>query len=142
MTCFHRIPMTKYYFDFFLCIQRYLKLFYIPKSILVRNDFSERELLEKWLTELKGTKVQINVPQRGEKNRLLEMAEKNAHESFKTEEKTVNPSKLLARLIGIDNIEKIEAYDISNIGSSDIVGGMITFVNGKPQKQLYRKLHL
>ena len=122
--------------------QFYANRFYIPKSILVRNDFPERNLLEEWLTQLKGSKVHINVPQRGEKNRLLEMAEKNAHETFKLEEKSVNPSKLLARLIGLENIEKIEAYDISNIGNSDIVGGMVTFINNKPSKALYRRFKI
>jgi len=122
--------------------QFYSNRFYIPKSILVRNDFEERTLLEEWLTDLKGSKVQITVPQRGEKSRLLEMAEKNAHETFKSEEKEINPSKLLAKLIGADNLEKIEAYDISNIGNSDIVGGMVTFVNNKPAKSLYRRFKI
>jgi len=122
--------------------QFYANRFFIPKSILVRNEFSDREIIEEWLTNLKGSKVQINIPQRGEKSRLLEMAEKNAHETFKKEDKVVNPSKLLARLIGLENIEKIEAYDISNIGNSDIVGGMVTFINNKPQKSLYRRFKI
>jgi len=122
--------------------QFYANRFYIPKSILVRNEFGERKIIEEWLTSLKGNKVEINIPQRGEKSRLLEMAEKNAHETFKKEEKIVNPSKLLGKLIGVDSIEKIEAYDISNIGNSDIVGGMITFVNNKPQKSLYRRFKI
>jgi len=122
--------------------QFYAKRFYIPKSILVRNDFNEKRLIEEWLSGLKGSKVQISIPQRGEKNRLLEMAEKNAHESFKSEEKIINPSKLLARLIGLENIEKIEAYDISNIGNSNIVGGMVTFINNRPQKNLYRRFKI
>lgn len=122
--------------------QFYTNRFYIPRSILVRNEFEDKNLIETWLTNLKGSKVNINIPQRGEKNRLLEMAEKNAHESFKSEEKTVNPSKLLARLIGLERVDKIEAYDISNIGNSNIVGGMITFVNGKPQKSLYRRFKI
>ena len=122
--------------------QFYIKRFYIPKSILIRNNLEDKDLLETWLTSLKGSKVTINVPQRGEKNRLLEMAEKNAHETFKSEDKTINPSFLLARLIGLDKIEKIEAYDISNIGNSDIVGGMVTFVNNKPKKSLYRRFKI
>lgn len=122
--------------------QLYTNRFYIPKNILVRNEFSDKALIEEWLTNLKGSKVQISVPVRGEKSRLLEMAEKNAHETFKKEDKVVNPSKLLSRLIGLKNIEKIEAYDISNIGNSDIVGGMITFINNKPQKSLYRRFKI
>lgn len=122
--------------------QFYASRFYIPKNILVRNDLPEKALLEEWLTGLNGSKVQINVPLRGEKSRLLEMAEKNAYETFKREDKTINPSKLLARLIGLENIEKIEAYDISNIGNSDIVGGMVTFVNNKPSKSLYRRFKI
>jgi len=122
--------------------QFYTNRFYVPKNIIVRNEFEDRELLENWLTELKGSKVQITVPKKGEKDKLLQMAEKNAHESFKIEQSKVDPSDLLARLIGEEYIEKIEAYDISNIGNSDIVGGMVTFVNNKPQKSLYRRFKI
>ncbi len=122
--------------------QFYANRFYIPRNILVRNEFEDKELIEEWLTNLKGSKVTVNVPKRGEKNRLLEMAEKNAHETFKSEDKTINPSGLLARLIGLPRVDKIEAYDISNIGNSDIVGGMITFINNKPQKSLYRRFKI
>ena len=122
--------------------QFYTNRFYIPKNIVVRNEFEDRELLENWLTNLKGSKVQITVPKKGEKDKLLQMAEKNAHESFKIEQSKVDPSELLARLIGEEYIEKIEAYDISNIGNSDIVGGMITFINNKPQKSLYRRFKI
>ena len=122
--------------------QFYANRFYIPKSILVRNEFNDKEIIEEWLTNLRGSKVYINIPQRGEKSKLLEMAEKNAHETFKKEDKVVNPSKLLGKLIGLDNIEKIEAYDISNIGNSNIVGGMVTFINNKPQKSLYRRFKI
>lgn len=122
--------------------QFYSTRFYIPKSILIRNELSDQENIEKWLSEKRGSAVTILVPKRGEKNRLLEMAEKNAHESFKAESKEVNPSQLLAKLIGIPEIMKIEAYDISNIGNEDIVGGMVTFVDNKPAKNLYRKFRI
>jgi len=122
--------------------QFYTNRFYIPKNILIRHDFADKGLLEDWLTNLKGSKVQITVPKKGEKDKLLQMAEKNAHESFKIEQSKIDPTELLARLIGEEYIEKIEAYDISNIGNSDIVGGMVTFVNNKPQKSLYRRFKI
>lgn len=122
--------------------QFYSTRFYIPKSILIRDELADRENIEKWLTQKRGATVTLVVPKRGEKNRLLEMAEKNAHESFKSEDEVVNPSGLLAKLLGISEIHKIEAYDISNIGNDDIVGGMVTFVNNKPAKNLYRKFKI
>jgi len=122
--------------------QFYTNRFYIPKNILIRHDFADKGLLEDWLTNLKGSKVQITVPKKGEKDKLLQMAEKNAHESFKIEQSKIDPTELLARLIGEEYIEKIEAYDISNIGNSDIVGGMVTFINNKPQKSLYRRFKI
>lgn len=122
--------------------QFYSSRLYIPKNILVRNEFEDRSVIELWLTDLKGSKVSIYIPQRGEKNRLLEMAEKNAHETFKSEGKVLDPSNLLARLLGLKTVEKIESYDISNIGNSDIVGGMVTFIKGKPQKSLYRRFKI
>jgi len=122
--------------------QFYSTRFYIPKSILIRNELEDHENIEKWLSEKRGASVTLVIPKRGEKNRLLEMAEKNAHESFKAESKEVNPSQLLAKLIGISEITKIEAYDISNIGNDDIVGGMVTFVDSKPAKNLYRKFKI
>lgn len=122
--------------------QFYSTRFYIPKSILIRDELADRENIERWLTQKRGATVTLVVPKRGEKNRLLEMAEKNAHESFKSEDEIVNPSGLLAKLLGISEIHKIEAYDISNIGNDDIVGGMVTFVNNKPAKNLYRKFKI
>jgi excinuclease ABC subunit C len=122
--------------------QFYNTRFYIPKSILLRNELADSENIEKWLTEKRGATVTLIVPKRGEKNRLLEMAEKNAHESFKSEDKEVNLSKLLAKLLGLSEITKIEAYDISNIGNDDIVGGMVTFMDSKPAKSLYRKFKI
>lgn len=122
--------------------QFYSSRFHIPKSILVREELEDKTAIEAWLSEKRKGKVEIIVPKRGEKDKLLVMAEKNAHESFKAEDKVINPSQLLARLIGIEKISKVEAYDISNIGNDDIVGGMVTFIDNKPAKQLYRKFKI
>lgn len=122
--------------------QFYSSRFHIPKSILVREELADKDTIETWLSEKRKGKVEIIVPKRGEKDKLLVMAEKNAHESFKAEDKVVNPSQLLARLIGVEKISKVEAYDISNIGNDDIVGGMVTFVDNKPMKQLYRRFKI
>ncbi len=128
-------------------VENFIKQFYnlrfhIPKSILVRNELEDREFIEKWLSEKRKNKVAIVIPKRGERDKLLVMAEKNAHESFKAEDKVINPSGLLAKLLGMEKIEKIEAYDISNIGNDDIVGGMVTFINNKPANKLYRRFKI
>ena len=128
-------------------VENFIKQFYnlrfhIPKSILIRNELEDREFIEKWLSEKRKSKVSIVIPKKGERDKLLVMAEKNAHESFKAEDKVINPSGLLAKLLGIEKIEKIEAYDISNIGNDDIVGGMVTFINNKPANKLYRKFKI
>lgn len=126
--------------------ESFIKQFYnlrwhIPKVVLLRYKLPDDEFITNWLSGKRGGKVEIRVPQKGEKNRLLEMAEKNAVESFK-EKDVKDVFGLLAKLASIEKIEKIEAYDISNTGNDDIVGAMVTFVNGKPVNKLYRKFKI
>jgi len=114
----------------------------IPKKIIIRCELENKELISKWLSELKDSKVEIIVPAKGEKNRLLEMAEDNAMEQFEKNESKFNVQEL-SKLINSDKeINRIEAYDVSNIGNSNIVGAMIVWQNGKLDNSQYRKFKI
>ena len=133
--------------------QYYGDLNIIPKEIVVEGDFPERELLETWLKDLRGTNVKISSPSRGEKKALLSIALKNMEELSKTiHEKRKSQidtqeaiSKELTELVYGDNsvgkpaINRIEAYDISNISGVDSVGVMVVFQDGKPVRKDYRR---
>ena len=110
-------------------------------------DQRVREDLERMLTEQAGRKVELLVPKRGNKVNLVRLANKNAREelerSITKEERKNQLLSLFGSMLGLENPpRRIEAYDISNTGSDDIVGGMTVFVDGKPLKSAYRKFHL
>jgi len=122
--------------------QFYMDSLAIPKKIIIRCELENKELISKWLSELKDSKVEIIVPAKGEKNRLLEMAEDNAMEQFEKNESKFNVQEL-SKLINSDKeINRIEAYDVSNIGNSNIVGAMIVWQNGKLDNSQYRKFKI
>ena len=122
--------------------QFYMDGLAIPKKIIIRYELENKELISAWLTELKSSKVELIVPAKGEKNRLLEMAEDNAMEQFEKRADGFNV-KELSKLINSDvEINRIEAYDISNIGNSNIVGAMIVWQNGKLDNAEYRKFKI
>ncbi len=131
--------------------QFYNKALFIPKNILVPIDLDEKEILQKWLGEKKGSKVSIIVPLRGDRRKLIEMVENNAKESLrleieklsKDEERTTESCREIAKYLNIqDNIHRIEAFDISNIRGVDNVGSMIVFEEGKPAKKHYRRFKI
>ena len=131
--------------------QFYNKAIFIPKNILVPIDLDEKEILEQWLSEKKGNKVNIVVPQRGDKYKLLKMVQNNAEESLRLEidklnndqEKTSESFREIAQYINIpEDIYRIEAFDISNIQGVDNVGSMIVFEEGKPAKKHYRRFKI
>jgi len=124
--------------------QFYLSTTDIPKQIIVDNEFDEMDLLADYLTQKQGVKVSIKIPIRGEQKKLVEMAQSNASEKLsKKVERTgreVVALSELTMLLGLSKTpEYIEAYDISNIGDSAIVGGMVVFYNGRPLKKAYKK---
>uniref|UniRef100_UPI0039E8126F excinuclease ABC subunit UvrC n=1 Tax=Clostridium perfringens TaxID=1502 RepID=UPI0039E8126F len=123
----------------------------IPKTIYVPEEIEDQELIEKFLTEKRGSKVWIKVPKKGDKKNLLDMVRNNAKimlDQFKekmVEEKELNKSALteLADVLGLDSLPvRVEAYDISNIQGVDSVGTMVVFENGKAKNSDYRRFKI
>ena len=112
---------------------------HIPKQILLDEDIDDKELLEDWLSDLRGNKVHIKVPQKGVKLRLVKMAHKNA-EIIKHQKKTMENSLIeLKKYLKLENLPRvIEGYDISNISGKFAVGSKVSFKDGKPNKKSYK----
>lgn len=123
---------------------------YIPKEIMLQEEIADIPLLEEWLTEKRGRKVTIRIPQKGLKEKLVELAGKNAQlvlnqdkEKIKREEgRTIGAVKEIAGLLGLTDINRMEAYDISNISGFETVGSMVVYEHGKPKRSDYRKFKL
>lgn len=123
---------------------------YIPKEIMLQGEVEEAEVISEWLTKRKGQKVYIRIPKKGTKERLVELAKKNAElvlhqdrERIKREEgRTIGAMKEIAGLLGLENIRRVEAFDISNISGFETVGSMIVYEGGKPKRSDYRKFKL
>ena len=123
---------------------------FIPREIFVQFEIDEVELLEKWLTDKKGSRVYIRTPKRGDKEKLVELAAKNAQmvldqdrEKIKKEEgRTIGAMKEIAELLGLPGASRMEAYDISNISGFQSVGSMVVFEKGKPKRSDYRKFKI
>ncbi|MGN0152149.1 MAG: excinuclease ABC subunit UvrC [Wujia sp.] len=123
---------------------------YLPKEILVQTEVQDTELIEKYLSERRGNQVNIAVPQRGDKHKLMQLAGENASlvlkqdmERIKRQEKrTTGAAKEIADALGIPSADRMEAYDISNISGCLSVASMVVFEKGKPKKNAYRKFRL
>jgi len=120
---------------------------FIPKEILLPGAPEDKDLLEEWLGELKGEKVHIMMPQRGEKARLLEMAAQNAEKSLRdhlnaalAEEGMLD--RLQKALALSRRPERIECFDLSNIAGTEGVGAMVVFERGKPAPEAYRRYRI
>src|SRR3984893_13419702 len=133
--------------DFFssLLKQIYLDQQYIPGLIHVPVDFEDRELLEEFLTERRGRKVEIHTPQRGQKKALLNLVETNAKHSFYQRFRVLKPTSLAIReawqeALGLaDAPRRIECFDISHIQGTDKVASMVVWEDGRMKKADYRK---
>ena len=116
---------------------------HVPKQILLDEDIDDKELLEEWLSDLRGNKVHIKVPQKGVKLRLVKMASKNAeiikHQKKKMENALIELKKYL-KLERIPHV--IEGYDISNISGEFAVGSKVSFKEGKPNKKMYKHFRM
>lgn len=136
-------------------LAEFLKQFYagtpfIPKEIMLQEEIEETEVISQWLTEKRGQKVYIRVPKKGTKEKLVELAGKNAamvlsqdKEKIKREEgRTIGALKEIAGLLGMEQLNRIEAFDISNINGFETVGSMIVYEKGKPKRSDYRKFKL
>ena len=123
---------------------------YIPREIMMQYEIGEAEVIENWLSERKGQKVHICVPKKGEKEKLVELAQKNAKmvldqdkERIRREEgRTIGAMKEIAGLLNLPEISRVEAYDISNISGFQTVGSMVVFEKGKPKRSDYRKFRI
>ena len=116
---------------------------HIPKQILLDEDIDEKKLLEDWLSDLRGNKVKIKVPQKGVKLRLVKMAKKNAeiikHQKKKMENSLIELKKYL-KLEKVPHV--IEGYDISNISGKFAVGSKVSFKDAKPNKKMYKHFRM
>lgn len=124
---------------------------FIPKEILLQEQIQDKEIIQMWLSSLKEQKVYINVPQKGEKYELVELVAKNAMitlEQFGDKIKRENKKTMLAleqiqQALQIDTkLERIEAYDISNIQGFESVASMVVFESGNPKRSDYRKFKI
>ncbi len=123
---------------------------YIPKELMLQNEVLEAEVIAEWLSKRKGQKVYISVPQKGKKERLVELARKNAQlvldqdrERIKREEgRTIGAMKEIASLLGMEEVKRVEAFDISNTSGFESVGSMVVYEKGKPKRSDYRKFKL
>lgn len=123
---------------------------YLPKEIIVQYPVTEEDVITKWLSERKGRKVSILVPRKGKRHSLMELAYKNAStvliqdgERMKREEKkTLGALQELSELLGIPNINRLEAFDISNTGGFENVASMVVFEGGRKKPRDYRKFKL
>ncbi len=123
---------------------------YIPKEIFLPEEMEEQELLEEWLTEKRSQRVYLRNPKKGNKEKLVELACKNAEivlrqdkEKIKREEgRTIGALKEIAGWLGLENVNRIEAFDISNISGFSAVGSMIVYEKGKPKTADYRKFRI
>ena len=108
---------------------------HIPKQILLDEEIDEKELLEDWLSDLRGNKVHIKVPQKGVKLRLVKMARKNAEIIKHQKKKMENALIELKKYLKLEKLPRvIEGYDISNISGKFAVGSKVSFKDGKPDK--------
>ena len=136
-------------------LQAFIKQFYagtpfIPREVMVEYEIAEYKLIEEWLSEKRGGKVSIIVPKKGQKERLVELAHKNAAmvltkdmEKIKLEEKrTTGAMRQICGWLGLRDISRVESYDISNISGFQSVGSMVVFDDGKPKKSDYRKFRI
>jgi excinuclease ABC subunit C len=123
---------------------------YIPKEIFLGAPTMEEELLTQWLSTKRGQRVYLKVPQKGDKEKLVDMARKNAElvlhqdlEKIKREEaRTTGALRELAEYLDLPLIERIESFDISNTSGFESVGSMVVYEKGKPKKADYRKFKI
>lgn len=136
-------------------ISQFLKQYYggtpyIPNVVLLQEEIEDAGIISDWLTAMKKRKVHVMTPKKGTKEKLVELAYKNAQmvllqdtEKLKREEqRTVGAMREIAGWLGLENLRRAEAYDISNTSGIESVGSMVVFENGRPKKNDYRKFKI
>lgn len=136
-------------------LESFIKQYYagtpfIPGELLLQESVEDEQVISDWLSSKRGAKVTIKKPVKGEKEKLVELARKNAmqilsqdKEKLKREEmKTIGALREIENLLSLENLSRIESFDISNISGYDNVGSMVVYENGKPRKNDYRKFKI
>ena len=130
-------------------ISSFIKQYYmdrpiLPNKIMIREEIEDKELLQEWLSNVAERKVEIKTPQKGEKLRLVEMAENNAKITLENKEKDKNAILLeLKEVLKIDKLpRKIECYDISNLSGTNMVAGMCVMQDGVIKKNMSRRFRI
>ena len=136
-------------------LEDFVKQFYagtpfIPRELMLQYEIADSELVEKWLSERKGSRVYIRVPKIGSKEKLVELAAQNARlilsqdkEKLKREEgRTIGAVKEIAAWLDLPCVDRMEAFDISNISGFENVGSMVVYEKGKPKRSDYRKFRI
>ena len=133
----------------------FIKQFYagtpfIPREIWTQQEFDEMELVGQWLTKRRGQGMKFVIPKKGQKERLVELAAKNAllvlsqdKEKIKREElRTIGAMNQIGEWLGLSGVRRIEAFDISNISGFESVGSMVVYEDGRPKRNDYRKFRI
>jgi excinuclease ABC, C subunit len=136
-------------------LESFVKQFYagtpfLPKEIWLQYNLPDEELISNWLSQKRRTKVKLIVPKKGSREKMIELAEKNAKlilnqdkEKLRREElRSIKAVTEIESLLGISGIKRIEAFDISSTGGAQSVGSMVVYEGGKPKKNDYRKFRI
>ena len=136
-------------------LSSFVKQFYagtpfVPKELMLQTEIEDGDVISEWLSNRKGQKVYLRVPKMGQKEKLVELAAKNANlvlsqdrEKIKREEgRTIGAAKEIASWLDLPHIHRMEAFDISNISGFENVGSMVVYEKGKPKRSDYRKFKI
>ena len=136
-------------------LSSFMKQFYagtpfIPREIMLQSEIEDKEIIEEWLSSRRKQKVHILVPKKGTKEKLIELAWENAHmvldkdrERIKREEgRTIGAVHEVEEWLGLKGINRMEAFDISNISGFESVGSMVVYEKGRPKRSDYRKFRI
>ncbi|MBR4139602.1 MAG: excinuclease ABC subunit C, partial [Lachnospiraceae bacterium] len=136
-------------------LSSFVKQFYagtpfVPKELMLQTEIEDADVISDWLSSRKGQKVYLRVPKIGQKEKLVELAAKNAQlvlsqdkEKIKREEgRTIGAAKEIAGWLSLPQVQRIEAFDISNISGFENVGSMVVYEKGKPKRSDYRKFKI
>lgn len=123
---------------------------FLPKELWIQREIEDMEVIEQWLSARKGQKVRIVVPKKGEKERLVELAQKNAsmvlrqdfERNQRDEMRTIGAMNEVASWLGLTGVRRMEAFDISNISGYESVGSMVVYEDGRPKRSDYRKFRI
>lgn len=123
---------------------------FLPKELWIQREIEDMEVIEQWLSARKGQKVRIVVPKKGQKERLVELAQKNAsmvlrqdlERNQRDEMRTIGAMNEVASWLGLTGVRRMEAFDISNISGYESVGSMVVYEDGRPKRSDYRKFRI